>query len=214
MSECTTTLRQDARASRGQELWRPTITTSQGPVRRDATSLAVTSSYARTSAWWMRGTLTKDNTRSSGAGVELAPALPEARPPIRARTSEPAHFGDPTGTVNCQVGVGGCRWRSWHRQQRPCITGASRARHLAAFRGIADRRETGWLSQIRRPDDSWGEESGLQACYRKTPRRGVFPLPAPVPRVRRSSGPGAAGARAPPARSLCGATPRPGSDTR
>jgi hypothetical protein len=47
-----------------------------------------------------------DNTRSSGAGVELAPALPEARPPIRARTSKPAHFGDPTGTVSCEVGVG------------------------------------------------------------------------------------------------------------
>jgi hypothetical protein len=44
-----------------------------------------------------------DDTRSSGAGVELAPALPEARPPIRARTSEPAHFGDPTGTVSCGV---------------------------------------------------------------------------------------------------------------
>jgi hypothetical protein len=110
-----------------------------------------------------------DDTRSSGAGVELAPALPEARPPIRARTSEPAHFGDPTGTVGCEVGVGECRWRSWQRQQRPCITGASRARRLAAFRGIADRRETGWLSQIRRPDDSWGEGSGLQACYRKAP---------------------------------------------
>ncbi len=41
-----------------------------------------------------------DDTRSSGAGVELAPALPEAR-------SQPAHFGDPTGTVSCEVGVGG-----------------------------------------------------------------------------------------------------------
>jgi hypothetical protein len=48
------------------------------------------------------------------------------------------------------------------RQQRRCITGASRAQRLAAFRGIADRRETRWLSEIRRPDDSWGKESDLQ----------------------------------------------------
>src|SRR5688572_8776347 len=47
-----------------------------------------------------------DDARLSGAGVELAPAPCEARPPIRARTSEPAHFGDPTGTVSCGVGVG------------------------------------------------------------------------------------------------------------
>ena len=39
-------------------------------------------------------------------GVELVRALPEARPPINARTTEPAHFGDPTGTVSCEVGVG------------------------------------------------------------------------------------------------------------
>jgi hypothetical protein len=41
-----------------------------------------------------------------------------------------------------------------------CITSTA----FGAFRGIADRRETGWLSQIRRPDDSWGEESGLEVC--------------------------------------------------
>src|SRR5262249_56052063 len=39
-------------------------------------------------------------------GVALAPRRPEARQPRRARTSEPPHFGDPTGSVSCEVGVG------------------------------------------------------------------------------------------------------------
>jgi hypothetical protein len=30
-----------------------------------------------------------------------------------------------------------------------CITGASRAQHLAAFGGFADGRRTAWLTQIR-----------------------------------------------------------------
>jgi hypothetical protein len=58
----------------------------------------------RASRLTARALLLRNDTRSSGAGVELAPALPEARPPIRARTSEPAHFGDPTGAVSCGVG--------------------------------------------------------------------------------------------------------------
>jgi hypothetical protein len=85
------------------------------------------------------------------------------QPYVRELPSQPT-FGDPTSTVSCEVGVGGAVGVSCQRQQRPCITGASRARRLAAFRGIADRRETGWLSQIRQPDDSWSEESGLEAC--------------------------------------------------
>src|SRR5262249_48106015 len=48
----------------------------------------------------------KDDTRSSTAGVALAPTLPEARHPRRARTSEPPQFGDPAGSVSCEVGVG------------------------------------------------------------------------------------------------------------
>jgi hypothetical protein len=50
------------------------------------------------------------------------------------------------------------RLRRWRGQQLLRITGASRARRLAAVRGLADRRETGWLSQIcSAGDDSWAK---------------------------------------------------------
>jgi hypothetical protein len=62
------------------------------------------------------------------------------------------------------------------RQHWLCITGASPLRHLAVFRGIAVRDEAAWLSQIHQPKARRGEESGLEACYRKSPGDRAFSL--------------------------------------
>jgi hypothetical protein len=57
-----------------------------------------------------------------------------------------------------------------------CITGASPPQHLAVFRGSTVRDGTAWLSEKWQPERRWGEESGLQACYRKTPQLRGFPI--------------------------------------
>jgi hypothetical protein len=118
----------------------------------------------------------EDDTRSSGAGVELAPALPEARPPyVRELPSQPA-LVIPTGTVSCEVGVGvplaflATATEAVHHR---CIHEHGVWRPSAGSRIDA---KTGWLRQIHRPDDSWGEESGLQACYREAPQMRGFPV--------------------------------------
>jgi hypothetical protein len=41
-------------------------------------------------------------------------------------------------------------WRCSQRQRRPCITGASRGRDLAAFYGAMNQLRSPWLSQIQR----------------------------------------------------------------
>ena len=99
--------------------------------------------------------------------------FPEARPPIRARTSEPVHLGDPTDTVSCGPGLGGVPLTFLATATSPCITGASRGRHSAAFGGIVDG-ETSWLSQTdgRR---LVGRRIRLTGLLRKKPwKRGFF----------------------------------------
>jgi hypothetical protein len=89
-----------------------------------------------------------------------------------------------------------------------CITEA----RLEVFCGARNDPRAAWLSQLRVTSERFAEESGFQACYRKTLRRGVFPLSI-TPR-QALVGSRTAAARAARARSPRGATPRPGSDRR
>jgi hypothetical protein len=47
---------------------------------------------------------------------------------------------------------------------------------LAGLGGTAGRGRTAWLSQIRRSQERFDEESGLQACYGKSLGNGAFPI--------------------------------------
>ena len=49
---------------------------------------------------------------------------------------------------------------------------------MAALGETRNPAATAYLSQIRRPRSSWDEESGLQACYGKSPGNGAFSMPA------------------------------------
>jgi hypothetical protein len=55
---------------------------------------------------------------------------------------------------------------------------------LAAFDGIARRARTAWLSENWRFEESFGEESGLQACYGKSPGNGAFFYEPDSPEIR------------------------------
>src|SRR6266511_1628142 len=82
-----------------------------------------------------------------------------------------------SGTVrSCKQPVGSERWRCWQRQHSSCITGASPAQLLALLHGIGLSGRSPWLSQNWRPSASFGEESGLQACYREAPLSGASPF--------------------------------------
>ena len=57
-----------------------------------------------------------------------------------------------------------------------CITDASRAQHLAVVRGISGLARNRMVSQDSQLRKRWKEESGLQACYGKSPGNGTFSI--------------------------------------
>jgi hypothetical protein len=92
---------------------------------------------------------TSSTFESTGPNKRPAARWPEARPPMRARTSEPADVGDQAGTVSSEVGVGvplaflATATEAVHHR---CITST-------AFGGLPrDRRST--LNRMVKPNSS------------------------------------------------------------
>jgi len=89
--------------------------------------------------WVVFATGTAHDLFSARLGCQMFHPSTASTPVVCSSASEA--LAQPVAAASPSRQAAHARWRCWQRQQRLCITGASRGRPLAAFRAIADPYE-------------------------------------------------------------------------